>query len=340
MLVKQRIKTNILWVVVATFVAVLLFSTTQVFAQASKNAPASGSVNVLKLSPVRSDISVVKGSTHVLQVTVSNVTKAPITVKAVANDFVAGDEENGTPALILEEGEYAPTHSLKRFMQPVGNVTIPAGQSKVVDVRITVPTTAQAGGYFGAIRFAPVSPNQDSQVNLSSSVASIILLTVPGPVTEKLDLTEFNVQQNGKSNWYFQSPNDLNLTWRFKSGSNIQLGPIGKISVKSGDKVVYEYDFNEKPQRDMVLPDSARRWTIPLKNIESFGHYTVYATFTYGSKNESVNVERSFWVIPAMVIIITVVAVLLVIALIIGIVMFLRRYKRNIINGQSRRGRR
>lgn len=321
--------------VLTTIVAALL-SGTQVFAQTSKS---SGSANVLKISPVRNDIQIIKGTTQTTKVTLTNVTSDPITVKAIANDFIAGDE-SGTPALILDENEFAPTHSLKRFIKPLQNITIPAKQTKVIDVVISVPQSALAGGYFGAVRFAPTDPAGGGQINLSSSVASLILLTVPGPVTEKLDLTEFNVQQNGKSNWYFQSPNDLNLTWRFKSSSNVQLGPIGKISVKNGDRVVYEYDFNNKPLRDMVLPDSARRWTIPLKNIESFGNYTVYATFTYGSKNESFNVEKSFWVIPTTVIIATVVGVLVLIALIVGIVMFLRSYKRKIINSQSRRGRR
>jgi len=89
-----------------------------------------------------------------------------------------------------------------------------------------------------------------------------------------------------------------------------------------------------------VLPDSARRWTIPLKNIGAFGYYTVEGTLTYGSKNETVNITQSFWVIPFAVIIGGIVGLLILIGLIVGIVAFLRSYKQRIINSQGRSGRR
>jgi len=327
-LVKQPIQTNIR-VVVAVVVAVLLSVALsgQVFAQ---KAPANSTANVLKVSPVRSDIEIPAGTSKTIKMTVTNLTSGSITVKPIMNDFIAGDER-GTPALILDENEYAPTHSLKRFMKPLPNITIPANKGRSVDVVMTVPKDAQAGGYFGAVRFAPTTPDGGGQVNLSGSVASLILMSVPGPAVEKLDLTEFNIQQGGKTGNYFQSSNDLQATVRFKSSSNIQLGPIGKLSVKEGDKVVYSADFNQKEQRDMILPDSARRWDIPLKNIGSFGNYTVTATFTYGSKNQTSEVTRSFWVVPQVVIFIAVGVTIALILLILGIFFFLRSYKRRVL---------
>ena len=323
-LVKQRLQTNLLMaMVVAT--AVSVFFGTQVFAQSVTN-----SANVLKVSPVRSDIEVKAGETKKVQTTVTNLTKTPITIKAITNDFIAGDER-GTPALILDADKYAPTHSLKRFMKPIADVTIPAGKAKAIEVTIAVPKDAQAGGYFGAVRFAPTTPGDGGQVNLSGSVASLMLLTVPGPAIEKMNLTEFVIQQGGKSAPYFQSANDLQASVRFENKGNLQMGPFGKLSIKEGDKVVYDVNFNDKNPRDVILPDSARRWDIPLKNIGSFGHYTVSATFTYGSKNQTVEVTESFWIIPQMVIIGTIVGILLLIALIVGIWLFLRHYKRRVL---------
>jgi len=335
-LVKQRAKTNIFWamvtVVAATILTMLVGS--QSFAQSNNSTTA----NVLKVSPVRSDIQIKPGESKKVQTVVTNLTKASITVKPIMNDFVAGDER-GTPALILDEDKFAPTHSLKRFMKPLPNITIEAGKARQVDVVITVPKDAQAGGYFGAVRFAPTTPDGGGQVNLSGSVASLILLTVPGPVEEKLTLTDFDIQQGGKSGSFFQSSNDLQATARFTSASNIQVGPFGKVSVKQGDKVVYDTDFNNKTPRDMILPDSARRWDFPLKNIGSFGYYTVNATFTYGSKNQTIEVEKSFWVVPWIVIAVAVGGVLVLILLIVGIWLFLRGYKRRILRSQSGFGR-
>lgn len=329
---KRRIGINVRIVMIAAVACSVLFGS-QSFAQA---AP-SGSTNVLKVSPVRSDIQIEAGTSKTVQTTVSNLTKAPITIRPIENDFISGDER-GTPALILDADKYAPTHSLKRFMKPLEDVTIPAGQSKTIGVVITVPKSTQAGGYFGAVRFAPTSPESGGQVNLSASVASLILLTVPGDAVEKLVLTDFDVQQDGRVDSYYQSSNDLQTSFRFQNKGNLQLGPIGKISVKEGDKVIYEADFNNKDPRDMILPDSARRWDIPLKKIGSFGNYTVIATFTYGKKNQTIEVMKSFWIIPTFVIVVAIVGVLVLIGGAVGMWLFLRSYKRRVLHRHGNSG--
>ncbi len=298
----------------------------------------AGTANTLKISPVRSDIEVEKGKSHTVEVTVSNLTDADMVVRAIANDFIAGDER-GTPALILDADKYAPTHSLKRFMKPISDVKIPANKAKTIDVTITVPKDAQSGGYFGAVRFAPTDPTDGGQVNLNASAASIILLSVPGPATEKLTMTDFAVQQGGKTGTFFQSANDLQATVRFESKSSVQVAPFGKISVKQGDKVVYEYDFNPENPREMVLPDSARRWDIPLKSIDSFGHYTVHATMTYGKANQTIETSTSFWVVPWIVIAIAVGAVLLLVGAVIFVIFAIRRRRRKVQLGHHGRRR-
>lgn len=324
--------------VVALFVVAASLSASP-HVSAQQNQTKTNTANTLKISPVRSDIEIKPGESKTVPVTITNLTKAPITVTPIENDFVAGDER-GTPALILDADKYAPTHSLKRFMRPLPNLTVEANRARTVNVVINVPKSAQAGGYFGAIRFAPTTPDSGGQVNLSGSVASIMLLTVPGDAVERLALTEFNVQQDGKSGGNFENPNDLQATFRFQNSGGLQLAPFGKVSVKQGDKLVYDTDFNNKEQRDMILPDSARRWDVPLKKIGAFGQYTVTATFTYGTKNQTIEVSKSFWVIPKIVIFATIGAVLGLIALIAGIWWFLRSYKRRILRGSGGLGSR
>lgn len=326
MLVAKRVQTNVRTVV---SMIVMLAVFVGVFAGSSASA-ATNTANTLKVTPVRTDVTIKPGESKTVKTTVSNLTDAPITVAPIENDFVAGDER-GTPALILDADKFAPTHSLKRFMTPLKNVTIPAGQSKNIEVVITVPANAQPGGYFGAVRFAPASPDGGGQVNLSGSVASLILMTVPGPAVEKLTLTDFNIQQNGVTGTNFRTPNNLQATVRFENKGSVQLGPFGKVSVKQGDKVIYASDFNDKNPRDMTLPDSARRWDIPLKNIGTFGKYTVSAVFTYGTKNQTIEVTKSFWVIPTEVIIWSIIGFIVLVGLIVGIWLFLRGYKRRVL---------
>jgi len=330
MLAKRHISTSVR-VLMVVGVAIALVASPRVFA-----APVNNATNTLKVSPVRRDVEIKPGESKKVQTTVTNLTDEAITVHPVENDFVAGDER-GTPALILDETKYAPTHSLKRFMTPLANVTIPAKQAKTIDVVVTVPKTAPAGGYFGAIRFAPAAPEGGGQVNLSASVATLVLVTVPGKVVEKLALTDFNVQQNGKTGEMFGSSENLQLTARFENKGGMQEGPFGKISVMRDDKtVVYETDFNHNEPRDVILPDSARRWDIPLKKFGDFGHYTVTAVFTYGKNNQTIEVSKSFWVIPQAIIIAAVVGLVVLIALIVGVWMFLKNYKRRVLRKHGR----
>lgn len=333
MLVKSRsMKT------VRAFVGLFVAMIMMLVVTASTASAQESSANTLKVTPVRSDVQVKAGESGTVKITISNLTGGEIMVRPIQNDFIQGDE-NGTPSLILDANEYAPTHSLKRFMVPLSDITIPANGSKTVEVRIAVPADAQAGGYFGALRFAPTTPGSGGQVNLSASVASLILLTVPGPVSEKLTLTDFSILQGGKAGTDFRTANDLKLAFRFENKGNIQLGPFGKISVTKGSDLVYDHDFNGENPRDVILPDGARKWEVPLENIDGFGLYTVSATFTYGSKNQSIDIEKTFWIIPTAYIIGAIVAVLLLIGVIVWLIFFLRGRKRRISRRTTRRRR-
>lgn len=333
---KRQVLTSVrvvLGLFIVTALALGIF-TPSANAQSSKTSTA----NTLKVSPVRSDVTIKAGESAEVPITITNLTGSDVLVAPIENDFVQGDE-NGTPSIILDEDEYAPTHSLKRFMMPLKNVTVPKNGSTVVKVKITVPKDAQAGGYFGALRFAPTTPDTGGQVNLSASVASLILLTVPGPVTEQLNLTSFDIQQgSGKGATDFRTPNDLKVAFRFENKGNIQEGPFGKISVTQGKEVIYDYDFNANTPREVILPDGARKWEVPLKNIGDFGHYTVHATFTYGSTNKTIEVEKSFWVIPTYMIIAAIAIIVLLIAGIAFLIIWLKgRRKRAIRRHAGRR---
>lgn len=333
MLVNRRVLMGVRTVIGFVFVLALTTSVLVHSVQAQ-----SAAANTLKVSPVRTDVEIKAGASGEVPITVTNLTSQDVLVTAIENDFIQGDE-NGTPSIILDANEYAPTHSLKRFMQPLGNVKVPANGSTVVKVKIVVPANAQAGGYFGALRFAPTTPDGGGQVNLSASVASIILLTVPGPVTQQLNLTDFALHQGTKAGTDFRTANDLKAVFRFENKGNIQLGPFGKISVTQGKTLVYDYDFNQNTPREVVLPDGARKWEVPLEKIGDFGYYTVHATFTYGTENKTIEVERSFWVIPTAYIIGAIVAVVLLIGLIVWLIFFLKGRRQRVARRAARRRR-
>lgn len=327
----------------AGFVGIAAFSKDSlVFAQSGGTVTNGGATSgdsggdSLKISPLRTDRTIKPGQSDKVTVYVQNLTRSTITLKAINNDFIAGNREDGTPDIILDENEYAPTHSLKRFMEPLPNVTVAPGERKSVEVIINVPQTAQAGGYFGAIRFAPTDGSGNG-VNVSGSIASLILVTVPGNIIESLQIKQFGVEQNGKIAGRFSNSKDLNVRLRLENKGNVQIAPFGEVFVQKGDKIIHQAKINDIKPAGVVLPDSVRKWDVPLKNIGSFGKYKITAVVSYGGNNQTMTTEQTIWIVPTVFIIGAIIALIIIIGLIALIVTALKAYKRKILRGVRRR---
>lgn len=319
---------------------ILVLGNSTVFAATTTKTPATPTTSnqQLKLSPVKTDVTVSPGTTGTVKILLTNITNSTLIIKPVENDFVAKGED-GQAALILSPDQYAPSHSLKRFMLPVGNVTLPSNGGATVEVGIKVPKSAQAGGYFGALRFSPTvaGASGSTAVALGESVASLIIMTVPGPTTEQLTLTDFSVEQNGSTGSNFRTPNNLSLLVRFENKGNLQESPFGQVYIQKGKKLIYTYNFNQTDPKSEILPDSFRRWTVPVKGLGKFGKYTVGATFTYGTNGSTIEISKTVWIIPTGYIIAAVSAVAILLLLGGGSWIFLKSYKRRILKSSRRR---
>lgn len=327
---------------VASLVVLLVaIVTPSVFAQIGGNVGGGsiggGNDNSLRVSPVRTDLTAKPGEIKKVTVYIQNVTNTPATYKPINNDFSASTNEDGAPSIIFDENQYAPTHSLKRFMEPLPNVTVNPGERKAVEVAINIPNTAQAGGYFGALRFAPVLPDGSSSVNVQGSVASLILLTVPGNFVENLTLKQFAVQQKGKESSRFATNKDIEVLLRLENKGNVQIAPFGDVFVQKGKDIVYKAKVNDVKPTGVILPDSVRKWNVPVDKLGSLGKYKITAVIGYGQSNKTMTVEKTVWIIPTIYIIGAIVALLLLIGIIFVIVMSLRAYKRRILRGARRR---
>lgn len=296
--------------------------------------------NGIKISPVRTDLVINKGETKIMTINLQNVTGAEATFKAIINDFVAGKDEKGQPALILDDNEYAPTRSLKKHILDIPNVTLKANETKEIKVSISIPSNATAGGYFGAVRFALASSDGGQSVTLSASVGSIILVKVPGEIKEKMDINSFDVRRGAEGvggSALFTTNKDLYAVVRFKNYGDVHEQPFGKIEVKQGKKLVQSIEINNTDPKGNVLPDSIRRFNVKLDKIGSFGKYTVIGNFGYGENGQLLSATTSFWVIPIALVVGVIVAIILVLALIIGLPKAIGRYNRNILRKAGRR---
>jgi len=306
----------------------------------ARAATPTGPGNGLRVSPVRNDITINPGETKTVTINVTNVTASPARFQAVVNDFIGSPDESGNPAIILDPNKFAPKHSLKRFIQPIPNFDLQAGQEKAIAVTIKVPANASGGGYFSAVRFAPASELNDPSQNLSltGSVGSLILVKVPGDIKEQLSIASFDVRNKDKVNNFFTTNKGIDVVIRFQNGGNIQVAPFGKVLLKNrSGKLLATYEVNASEPRGNVLPDSVRKFTVPLKNIGSFGQFKVEGNFGYGSEGQLLTASTTFYVVPRALVLIFIAIVLLLAFLVFGLPRLIKTYNRRVLRKAGRR---
>jgi hypothetical protein len=324
----------VLSVVIAVGVAVTgTLGTQQSFAQ--NNTEGNG----IRVSPVRTDVTMNPGESRSITLTVQNITGASSEFQAVINDFVPKGEA-GQPALILEADKYAPSHSLKRFIAKIPNVSVNKGEYKEVKAVITVPKDAAAGGYYGAVRFVTANDALNKNVTLSASVASIVLVRVNGDIVENMALESLDVRNSERSNSassFFTSNKNLYVVARFKNMGSSHEQPFGKVVLKKGDKVLQTTEINNAEVKGNVLPDSVRRFSVKLDKVGSWGKYTVEGNFGYGSTGQLISGKTSFFVFPLALIIAILVVVAAVVMAIVWLPRAIKRYNAGVVRKANRR---
>ncbi|HSX33635.1 MAG TPA: DUF916 domain-containing protein [Candidatus Saccharimonadales bacterium] len=294
--------------------------------------------NALKVSPVRDDLTMNPGTSQTIDLFITNLTNVATTLHVASNDFTAGGTEDGQPNIILDETQYAPSHSLKRLIAPlVGDFTLAPQAQKDVKVTITVPKDTAGGGYYGAIRFYPPQINGQKNLNLAASVGTLVLLRVSGQVVEKMDVASMDVRRGDNAAFFFTSNKNLSTVVRFHNTGNVQLEPFGKIELKRFGKQVASFDINNTDPRGNVLPDSIRRFTVPLNHISSFGKFTLVGNFGYGTTGQLLTASTTFYVVPVPLVLLGLLLLVALIFLIFVLPRMIRAYNRRIIRRATRR---
>lgn len=315
----------------------IIFSASTAFAATKQPVTATpqSTGNALKVSPVRNDLEIKPGSSQTIDIFVQNMTAGSTKLRAIINDFVAGKDENGTPNIILDADQAAPSHSLKQYVEPIADFTLQPNEQKDIKVKVTIPATVAAGGYFGAVRFAPASANSDQNVTLSASVGSLLLVKVPGDIKEDLTVASFDVRKDDKAASFFTSGKNLKSVVRFQNKGDVQEAPFGKVILKKGDKTLASYEINNLQPRGNVLPDSIRRFSVDLSHVGSFGKYKVEGNFGYGSKGQLITTSQTFYVVPVSVIVVTITVIVLILLAIFVLPRMIKDYNRRVVQKAS-----
>lgn len=281
--------------------------------------------NGLSITPTKAEFSIEKGKAEVVSIQVKNLTKGKVIAKAFINDFEA-DEDTGNPKLIIDRSSEVSSSSLASFILGLEDIKLGPEETKEIQLTIQVPEKAVSGAYFGAVRFTSVPDTDvknDAQVSLNASVATILLVEVPGDITQKIQVNNVSVYNaSGKASSVFTAiPKQVGV--EVKNIGNGFAKPFGKVLVKNmSGKQVSSYELNDTVPRGNVLPNTTRTFKNDITGIKLPGRYTIEANVSF-AKGEILQAKTSFWYLPVWFI---VVIGVLVVALVAAAVYLYRRY--------------
>src|SRR5205085_985778 len=151
-------------------------------------------------------------------------------------------------------------------------------------------------GYYGAIRFAPHTDSGAADarnVTLSASVGSLVLVTVPGDIHEQVTVASLDARKAVEANQVdsprtiFTDNKNINAVVRFQNNGDVQEQPFGKVMLKNWrGKILATYEVNNGTPRGNVLPDSIRKFSVPLNKLGGFGKYSLVGNFGYGNSGQ------------------------------------------------------
>lgn len=286
--------------------------------------------HALTASPIKIELNTDPGKTVTSQFKLYNEGKTTETFYVLAQNFEAKGED-GTPALV------SGTDGLAGWIEPISSVTIGPKEYKTIPLAITVPKSAEPGGYFAAILSSTVPPvTKDKQnVLLEGQVGTLVLLQVNGNFQQGAHILEFGTTT--KSSWFTSLP--VEFYYRFQNAGASYKKPIGDLVIKNIFGGTTK-TIPTNPDRGNVLPKSIRRFTSTWFGTEengklpkgffnqvryewnnfALGRYTANLNLIYGnSTDQTALAHTAIWVFPWQLILTILVTVTIVFGLSISI---------------------
>ena len=253
----------------------------------------------LSISPTRHELTINKGAAETITVSIKNISGVAVVAKAVVNDFEASND-SGEPKLIVDPNQKSPT-SIRDFLLDVSDVSLANNETKKLVIPVQIPGNTPSGAYYGVIRYtaqkADDGSNDEPQVALNASLGVIVLIQVPGSITEQIQALSLKAERDEKpSSFFFSAPTHVSVSLK-----NVGTGfvkPFGRVTIKKGSKELYSYEMNNVDPRSNILPGSTRTFKDEVKDIKGFGRYTITTNLSYGKGGDIITMKSSFWIVP------------------------------------------
>jgi len=254
----------------------------------------------LSISPTLFEISASPEQTWSSSVKVINSNPFEIRVSTEVVNFTPKGEGG--------QGTFVPIFSFETQGQTMAEwialdnteVVIPPEQTVQIPFTVTVPESAPPGGHYAALLIGTKSDSgfgNQSRVETSQVVSSLLFLRVAGDITEIGDIREFITEKS-----IYESPN-VRFELRFENKGNVHIQPQGDIKILNmwgQERGIIP--VNQRSLFGKVLPDSVRKYNFTWTgewSMADIGRYSAIATLGYGEdEKQFTTAVTHFWIIP------------------------------------------
>jgi len=274
------------------------------FAQAATNDQG------LQISPLTLRYEIKKGENTAGKVTIKNLSSEEINYAMEAEDFDKVDDQ-GAPSFLAEKkasGVSTLADWIKFDQDKEGSLK--SKQEKIINFTVNVSADADPGGHYAGVFVRKVESATAGQVGVAGRVGTLVLVTVPGQITKKAEIKDFEVPE---STFKIQ-PVDLSARV-YNSGNTFYeaKAEIESSSIWGTDKI----DLGSH-----VIPhQNSRSYSASWSPKIPFGLYklTLRVTDGDGTVHEK---NASAWILPYEIV---VPFIIIIILIILAIVFALRR---------------
>ena len=284
-----------------------------------------GSSSALSISP-KKQYEIEPGKSVDDKLTIRNVdNSSPLKLNLRVIDFTYDDEQDsGVAKLFLDKNAEQTPWSLRSYLEVPKTVTVAPGESKTVDIKLSIPQNQGAGSLYSAIIYSSASGGVDNATNvgLSASGVTLVFANVPGKVHEDLQLQKLGPYDKASKKYmpYITTIAPKMIGYTLKNSGNWAEAPVGTITLNGwfGRKAVIEYI---NPTKSLVIIGQTRTFSSCIKFDEKEvaearsntpattcvdaglwpGYYSVTADLFYGANgNQTQEIIKTvgFWYLP------------------------------------------
>ena len=276
---------------------------------------------------------------------------APLDLTLNVVDFTY-DGSGGVPRLDLNTSKAPTTWSLRDDLTVPETVVVNPGASKTINLSVHMPSNIGPGSYYSAIVYSSGS-GSGGNVGLSASGATLVFVTVPGKVSEGLDVEHFGAIAAGTegtespSYIYFATDKPLALGYTLKNKGNVTEAPVGTITYKwmfgkeqtidninidqsialIGQTRTFTTCIQDQPETVNVNGSNGQGTACDKPSLWP-GYYSLHLDAFYGQNGnttQEIFANGGFWYLPWWFVVAAIIIILLIAYFVWRLVVLIRR---------------